>query len=83
MNPKCSSCKKEVKQFSAILLGPQVEDGAPILDNLCKECYGTVKKHISLGDLSATLQDLHDNHAYFQGDNWVVLKRLIPALDKE
>ena len=26
------------------------------------------------------IQDLHDNHAYFQGDNWVVLKRIFKYL---
>lgn len=26
------------------------------------------------------IQDLHDNHAYFQGDNWIVLKRIFKHL---
>ena len=26
------------------------------------------------------IQDLHDKHAYFQGDNWIVLKRMFSSL---
>jgi hypothetical protein len=51
------------------------------IEMLEDELETTKPVNVDLADIGASLKDLHDNHAYFQGDNWEALKRVIPDLD--
>ncbi len=48
IKPKCERCKKELKKFGAILLGPPFEEemGSTVVEkfHLCIKCYNKLLK---------------------------------------
>ena len=46
IKPKCDSCKKELKEFGAILLSPPKVKNKVHKFHLCKSCYGEILKGI-------------------------------------
>ncbi len=42
IQPKCDKCKKELKEFGAILLSPPDDNDLVKKFHLCRECYTQV-----------------------------------------
>lgn len=43
INPKCDKCKKELKEFGAILLSPPDKNSKVKKFHFCKKCYQKIK----------------------------------------
>ncbi len=47
IKPKCDKCKKELKEFGAILLSPPNAKNRVIKFHICKKCYGEMVKGLT------------------------------------
>jgi hypothetical protein len=46
IDPMCTKCKQELKDFGGILLSPPTNLGMVKKDHLCQKCYHNVMKYI-------------------------------------
>lgn len=46
IKPYCDKCKKELKDFGAILFSPPDKSSKVIKFHICKKCYSEIKKEL-------------------------------------